>query len=151
MRAAWPAERPMGARINATDWLQGGITTPEAIAFAAALEEIGLDFVCVSSGGNSAEAKIPATPGYQVALAAEIKAATGLAAMAVGLIVDPHQADEVVRSGGADMVAIGRTALDDPRWPWHAADSLGVSLDVAPQFARARPATWPGAAFRKSG
>ncbi|MDP6473898.1 MAG: NADH:flavin oxidoreductase/NADH oxidase [Alphaproteobacteria bacterium] len=151
MRAAWPARRPMGARINATDWLQGGITVREAIAFAAALEEIGLDFVCVSSGGNSAAAKIPAVPGYQVALAAEIKAATGLAAMAVGLIVDPHQADEVVRSGGADMVAIGRTALDDPRWPWHAADSLGVPLDVAPQFARARPATWPGAAFRKGG
>ena len=151
MRAAWPAARPMGVRINGTDWLAGGIVIEEAIAFAGALKEIGLDFVCVSSGGNSAEAKIPATPGYQVALAGQIKAATGLAVMTVGLVVDPHHADEIVASGEVDMVAIGRSVLDDPHWPWHAADSLGVPLDVPPQYARARPATWPGAAFRKSG
>jgi 2,4-dienoyl-CoA reductase-like NADH-dependent reductase (Old Yellow Enzyme family) len=149
LRAAWPAERPMGMRINGTDWLDGGITAADAIAFAGALKDIGMDFVCVSSGGNSAKAKIPLSPGYQVALAADIKAATELPTMAVGLIVDAHHADEIITSGQADMVALARAILDDPRWPWHAADSLGVSLDVAPQYARARPETWPGAAFRK--
>ncbi|MDA0230151.1 MAG: NADH:flavin oxidoreductase/NADH oxidase [Proteobacteria bacterium] len=149
MRAAWPAARPMGVRINGTDWLEGGITAVDAIAFAGALKDIGMDFVCVSSGGNSAKSKIPLAPGYQVALAAEVKAATGISTMAVGLIVDAHHADEIITSGQADMVAIARAVLDDPRWPWHAADSLGVSLDVAPQYARARPKTWPGAAFRK--
>jgi len=149
LRAAWPAERPMGMRINGTDWLDGGITAADAIAFAGALKDIGMDFVCVSSGGNSAKAKIPLSPGYQVALATDIKAATELPTMAVGLIVDAHHADEIITSGQADMVALARAILDDPRWPWHAADSLGVSLDVAPQYARARPETWPGAAFRK--
>lgn len=149
MRAAWPADRPMGMRINGTDWLDGGITVSNAIAFAGALKDIGMDFVCVSSGGNSANAKIPLTPGYQVRVAADIKAATGLPTMAVGLIVDAHHANKIITSGQADMVAIARAVLDDPRWPWHAADRLGVSLDVAPQYARARPETWTGAAFRK--
>jgi len=149
MRATWPAERPMGIRINGTDWLDGGITVSDAIAFAGALKDIGIDFVCVSSGGNSAKAKIPLTPGYQVAFAADVKAATGMPTIAVGLIVDAHHANEIIASGKADMVAIARAVLDDPRWPWHAADRLSVSLDVAPQYARARPKTWSGAAFRK--
>ena len=149
MRAAWPAERPMGIRINGTDWLDGGITVLDAIAFAGALKDIGIDFVCVSSGCNSAKAKIPLTPGYQVAFAADVKAATGLPTIAVGLIVVAHHANEIFASGKADLVAIARAVLDDPRWPWHAADRLSVSLNVAPQYARARPETWSGAAFRK--
>jgi 2,4-dienoyl-CoA reductase-like NADH-dependent reductase (Old Yellow Enzyme family) len=151
MRAAWPAERPMGARLNGTDWLEGGITTEEAVRFAGALKEIGLDFVCVSSGGNSAAARIPVEPGYQVAQAAEIKRATGIATMAVGLIANAQLAEEIVASGKADMVAVARALMDDPRWPWHAADALGAEIDVAKQYVRARPKLWPGAAFRKAG
>ncbi len=150
MRAAWPAERPMGARLNGTDWLAGGITTEEAVAFAGGLKEVGMDFVCVSSGGNSARAKVPVSPGYQVAHAAEIKSATGIATMAVGLIVDARHANEIVESGLADMVAVARALMDDPRWPWHAADALGAEIEVAPQFVRARPDKWPGAALRES-
>ena len=141
MRAAWPAERPMGVRINGTDWLDGGITASDAIAFARALKDIGMDFVCVSSGGNSATAKIPLTPGYQVALAADVKAATGLLTMAVGLIVDAHHADEIIASGQADMVVMPRTASAPPsRWR-HNTPAPGPKHGPAPPSAKASEVT----------
>lgn len=136
VRAAWPGDRPLGMRLNGTDWDERGITTEEAVAFAWELARRGCDYADVSSGGNGF-ASIPNAPGYQVPFAAAVKAGTGMATMAVGLIREPAMAEEIVASGRADMVAIGRGILNDPRWPWHAAEELGVPLAVPRPYVRA--------------
>jgi 2,4-dienoyl-CoA reductase-like NADH-dependent reductase (Old Yellow Enzyme family) len=137
--------------LSATDWAEGGITEAEATTFAAALGSHGCDYVCLSSGGNAAGAKIPVEPGYQVPFAAHVRAETGLSTMAVGLIVDAKQAEAIVSAGEADTVALARGFLDDPRWVWHAAEVLGADLDVAKQYERARPGLWPGAQYIRPG
>jgi len=136
VREAFPADRPVGVRTNGTDWDERGISADEAVAFSRALRELGCDYVDVSSGGNSV-AKIPTGPGYQVPFAARIRKETGMPTMAVGLIRDPHHAEAIVAKGEADMVAIGRGILNDPRWPWHAAEELGASVDFPVQYRRA--------------
>ncbi len=145
MRAAWPADRPMGVRISGSDWVEGGLTVEDAVAFARALRELGCDYVCVSSGGLAPQARIPVGPGYQVAFAARIKAEVGIATRTVGMIVRPKQAEEIIASGQADMVALGRALLDNPRWVWHAAQALGAEVTYPPQYERSRAALWPGA------
>jgi 2,4-dienoyl-CoA reductase-like NADH-dependent reductase (Old Yellow Enzyme family) len=149
VREAWPRERPMGARITGTDWLEGGVTVEDAVAFAGALKAIGCDYVCVSSGGIVAKAPIPIGPGYQLALAQRVRRDAGIATRAVGLIVEPHQAEAVIASGQADMVAMARAFLDDPRWVWHAAEKLGAEAAMPPQYARVRAKLWPGAALAR--
>ncbi len=136
VRRAWPEDRPLGVRCNGTDWDERGLTTEEAIAFARELKALGCDYVDASSGGNSL-AKIPIKPGYQVHFASRIRAEAGIATMAVGLIRDPRHADAIVCAGEADLVAIGRGILNDPRWPWHAAEELGGEIDFPPQYRRA--------------
>jgi 2,4-dienoyl-CoA reductase-like NADH-dependent reductase (Old Yellow Enzyme family) len=145
LRAAWPKERCLGARISGHDWIEGGLGPDDAVAYARELARLGFDYVCVSSGAMVPHAKIPATPGYQVPFARTVKAAVPIAVRAVGLIADAEQAEEIVRSGAADMVALARGFLDDPRWVWHAAEKLGVRLDYPPQYARSRHDLWPGA------
>jgi 2,4-dienoyl-CoA reductase-like NADH-dependent reductase (Old Yellow Enzyme family) len=151
VREAWPKERALGARINATDWVDGGWQPEDAVAYARELKRIGLDFVCVSSGATVPQAKIPVSPGYQVPFAEKIRREVGLKTRAVGMIADPDQAEAIVASGKADMIAMARAFLDDPRWVWHAAERFGVKIDYPPQYARSRPDVWPGAALRSSG
>ncbi len=151
VRAAVPAPMAVGARITGTDWAEGGLTPDDAVAFAAALKAVGIDFVCVSGGGAVPHVKIPVAPGYQVPMAAKVKAATGLPTRAVGLIADPEQAQAIVTSGQADFVALARALLDDPRWVWHAAERLGAEISYPPQYARVAAATWPGAALARPG
>src|SRR5262249_9047612 len=110
-----------------------------------ALKAEGVGYVCVSSGGNLSHAKIPLGPGYQVPFAAKVRAATGLATRAVGLIASPEQAEAIVAEGQADFVALARAFLDDPRWVWHAAERLGAQISYPPQYARVSRANWPGA------
>ena len=105
------------------------------------------DYVCVSGGGAVPNVKIALGPGYQVPFAAKVKAATGLATRAVGLIVTPEQAEAIVASGQADCVALARAFLDDPRWVWHAAERLGAEISIPPPYARTSRAAWPGAAI----
>lgn len=145
MRAAWPKEKPLGARITGTDWMPGGFTIEDAVVFARELKALGVDYVCVSSGGISLKAQIPLGPGYQVPLAERIRREVGIATRAVGLILEPRQAERIVVAGQADMVALARGFLDNPRWAWHAAEALGASAAVPPQYARLRPEQWPGA------
>src|SRR5229473_3602167 len=145
MRAVWPAEKPLGARITGTDWLPGGFSIEDAVVFARALKAIGCDYVCVSSGGIVPKAPIPVGPGYQLDLAARVRRDAGIVARAVGLLVEAHQAEAVIASGQADMVAMARAFLDDPRWPWHAAEVLGARAAYPPQYERSRPTLWPGA------
>ena len=149
VRAVWPASKALGMRITGSDWLDGGVTPEEAAALARALEAAGLDYVCVSSGGGAPKAPIPGRePGYQVPFAATVKAGAGLAVMSVGMIVDPQQAEGIVASGKADMVALARAMLDDPRWPLHAAAALGAEPPYPVQYERAGPA-WPGYALAR--
>jgi 2,4-dienoyl-CoA reductase-like NADH-dependent reductase (Old Yellow Enzyme family) len=145
MRAAWPAEKPLGARITGTDWLPGGFSVADAAVFAGALKAVGCDYVCVSSGGIVPKAPIPIGPGYQVELAARVRRDAGILTRAVGLLAEPHQVEAIIASGQADMVAMARAFLDDPRWPWHAAEALGARAAYPPQYERSRADLWPGA------
>ena len=139
MRAAWPAERPMGVRISATDWLEGGWVVEDSVAFARALRDLGCDYVCASSGGTSPDQVLDVGPGYQVPMARRIRADAGIASMAVGLITEPMQAEGALRDGAADLVALGRGMTYDPRWAWHAAEALREAAAFAPQYARSHP------------
>jgi 2,4-dienoyl-CoA reductase-like NADH-dependent reductase (Old Yellow Enzyme family) len=103
--------------------------------------------VCVSSSGISPAARPTIGPGYQMPLAAAVKKANGIAVQAVGMIVDPRQAEAIVADGHADCVALARGFLDDPRWAWHAAAALGVDAVYPPQYLRACPEQWPGVAL----
>ena len=106
-RAAWPKDKPMGVRITSSDWVEGGWEIEDSIALAKELEKRGCDFLVASSGGATPDAAVLAGPGYQVGFAAEIKRnLTDMPVMAVGLITDPHQAESIIRSGQADMVAL---------------------------------------------
>lgn len=147
VREAWPAERPLGLRISGHDWVDGGQTIDGAVAFAKELKRRGCDFVCVSSGGLVPAAAIKIGPGYQVPFAAKVREETGLPVRAVGLITDPHHANEIIASGQADMVALARGFLDDPRWGWHAAAELGVKIPYPKQYERCHFSLWPGSKY----
>ena len=136
MSSRQPAEKPLGVRFNGTDWDERGIDLAEAVEFGRALAALGCDYADMSTGGNCF-AQIPNGPGYQVRFAAGVKEATGMPTMAVGLIREPAHAEAILASGQADMVAIGRGFLNDPRWPWHAAEALGERIDVPFPYARA--------------
>lgn len=145
MREAWPATKPLGIRISAAEWVEGGVTIEDSIYLAHGLKALGCDFIDVSSGGNAHNQKIDLKPGYQVPFAAAIKKATGIPVMAVGLITEADQAEGILAAGQADMIAIARAFLDEPRWGIHAAWRLGVETPVVPQYHRITPKTWPPA------
>lgn len=139
VRAALPAGFALGARVSATDWVDGGWDPEQCATFGRALRERGCDFLHVSSGGVSPKQKIPLGPGYQVHLAEQLRAATGLPTIAVGLITEPEQAEAVIAEGRADCVALARAMLFNPHWPWHAAARLGAQVQAPPQYWRSQP------------
>lgn len=136
VRAAVPSDFVIGARISATDWMENGFTPDEAVKVAAALKQHGLAYLCVSTGGMHPQAKVPVGPSFQVPFAERIRRETGIITRAVGLIDDPKVADDIVSSGRADLVAMARAMLADPRWPWRAAKALGEPLHIVPQYLR---------------
>jgi len=150
MRAAWPAHKPLGVRISATDWrddLPAGqrFDVPDAIVLARACVALGVDWIDASSGGISPLQRVRAGAGYQVPFAEAIRReAPGLHVIAVGEITDPRQAQEIVASGKADMVALGRAMLYEPRWPWHAAAALGAAVVAPRQYWRSEPGEHKG-------
>jgi 2,4-dienoyl-CoA reductase-like NADH-dependent reductase (Old Yellow Enzyme family) len=139
VRAAFPAGKLVGVRISATDWVDGGWDLEQSIAFVKELQKRGVDWIDVSSGGLSPRQQIAAGPGYQLPFAEAIKQATGVATIAVGLITEPQQAEDIVAGGKADLVALARAMLYDPRWAWHAAAALGATIDVPPSYLRGAP------------
>lgn len=145
LREAWPRAKVLGARFNGSDWTEGGITPDEAAVFGRALHDLGYDYLHLSSGGNVATATIPGDqPGYQVAFARTVKQAVPEATvMAVGMIVTPQQAEAIVTSGQADLIAIARAALDDPHWGHHAAVALGADEGLPRQYRMASKGIWP--------
>src|SRR6476661_7327625 len=141
VRAAFPAGKPVGVKVSATDWVEGGWDLAQTIEFVKELKSRGVDWIDVSSGGVSPLQKIPLSPGYQVPFAQAIREATGLTTIAIGLITEAAQAEEIVASGKADMVALARGMLYDPRWGWHAAAELGGQVEAPPPYWRSQPST----------
>lgn len=145
LREVWPGERGLGARISGHDWVDTGATIEDTIVFARELHKIGYDYVCITSGALRGHTRYAIGPNYQVPLAAAVKAAVPqIAVRAVGMIADPVQAEEIVASGKADMVAMARAFLDNPRWVWHAAEKFNLPIEVPPQYSRARHDAWEG-------
>jgi 2,4-dienoyl-CoA reductase-like NADH-dependent reductase (Old Yellow Enzyme family) len=139
VRAAFPAGKPVWARISATDWVPGGWDIDGTVALSEALKARGCAAIHVSSGGVSPQQKIALGPGYQVPFAQRVKAEVGLATIAVGLITEPEQAETIIASGEADAVSLARAMLYDPRWPWHAAAALGARVVAPHQYWRSQP------------
>lgn len=139
VKAALPEGYPVGVRISATDWVEGGWDPASSIVLSQRLEAAGCAFIHVSSGGVSPLQKIVLEPGYQVGLATQIKAAVKMPVIAVGLITEAEQAEAILQADQADLIGIARGILYDPHWPWHAAAKLGASVAAPKQYWRSQP------------
>jgi NADPH2 dehydrogenase len=139
VRGAFPVGKPVGVRVSASDWVEGGWDIQQTVAYTKELKQRGADWLDASSGGVSPKQQIKLGPSYQVPFAEAVKKEAGITTMAVGLITEPKQAEDIVASGKADLVALARGALFDPRWPWHAAAELGATVDAPPQYWRSPP------------
>lgn len=142
VRAAFPSERPVSVRVSGTDWVEGGWDIGQTVALAKALKARGCSAIHVSSGGLTPAQQIPVGPNYQVPLARTVKGATGLPTIAVGLISSYDQAEAIIGTGDADLVALARGVIYDPRWPWHAAVHLGATAKVPKQYLRSQPSRY---------
>jgi 2,4-dienoyl-CoA reductase-like NADH-dependent reductase (Old Yellow Enzyme family) len=150
VRRVVPKTAALGVRLSAVDWMDGGLTIEDSVAFSKELASHGCDFMDVSTGGSSPTLRPPVAPGYQVPFAEAIKHATGMPTMAVGLITSPQQAETILAEDKADMIAIARAFLDDPHWGWHAAIALGDDVQLPPQYRRAGLKQWsPAEAHKK--
>jgi 2,4-dienoyl-CoA reductase-like NADH-dependent reductase (Old Yellow Enzyme family) len=145
VRAVVPKSIPFGARISASDWIDGGWTIDDSIKLCRALKSEGMDFICTSSGGIRADTRTPAEVDNNATLSDKIRREAGIATRAVGLITAPQKAEEIVAKGQADQIAIARGFLDDPHWGWHAAKQLGADVARPDQYLRAGPQFWPPA------
>lgn len=139
VREAWPAEKPLGVRVSATDWVEGGWEIEQCLAYSHQLTGRGCDWIDCSSGGISPDQEIPLEPGYQVSFAKQIRLEAGIPTIAVGLITDPQHAESIIANGEADVVALARAMLYNPRWPWHAAAALGATVNAPEQYWRCVP------------
>jgi 2,4-dienoyl-CoA reductase-like NADH-dependent reductase (Old Yellow Enzyme family) len=139
VRAAFPAGKAVTARISGTDWVDGGWDIEQSIAIAKALEARGCDAIHVSTGGLHPAQQIPNSPSYQVPFARAVKAAVSMPVVAVGLITGYDQAEAIIATGDADLIALARGILYDPRWPWHAAAALGAKVHAPKQYLRSQP------------
>jgi len=139
VRAAFPAEKLISVRVSATDWVGGGWDIEQTIVFAEKLQECGCDAIHVSGGGLHPAQNIPVGPSYQVPLARAVKSAVRIPVIAVGLISGFEQAEAIVATGDADLIAVARAILYDPRWPWHAAAELGGHVRAPKQYLRSQP------------
>lgn len=145
VREVVPAKIALGIRMTGTDWFEGGLGASDAVAQARAFKQAGMDFACVSGGGSRPDVKVALGPGYQVPFAEAVKKESGIVTRAAGMIAEPLQAEEIIAKGRADMVAMARAFLDNPRWAWHAADKLGATMKLPPQYERSASKFWPGA------
>ncbi len=138
VRRVWPERLPLFVRISCTDWMEGGWDLNQSIHFCRGLKEIGVDLIDCSSGGTAPDAVIPAGPGFQTPFSAAIRREAGIATGAVGLITDPVQAEQVLLTGQADAVMMGRELLRSPYWPMQAARVLGADHPWPDQYKRAK-------------
>ena len=138
IRATWPDTLPVFVRISASDWTEGGWSDDDSVVLAKKLKEIGIDLIDCSSGGNVADAKIPAGPGYQVRFAEKVKREAKIPTGAVGVITSPVQAEQIIATSQADVVSLAREELRDPYWPLYAAHELRADVKWPVQYERAK-------------
>lgn len=138
IRQTWPAGLPLFVRISASDWVEGGWTIEDSVGLAKQLGPLGVDLIDCSSGGAVPNVSIPLGPGYQAPFAEKVRAEAGIRTAAVGMITQPGQADQIVRSGQADLVFLARELLRDPYWPLRAADELKQNGPWPIQYLRAK-------------
>ena len=138
VRKVWPERYPLSVRISCTDWMEGGWTIEDSVALARVLKGLGVDVIDCSSGGAVPGVRIPLGSGYQVPFAERLRRESEIPTIAVGLITEPAQADEIIREGRADAVMLARQLLRQPYWPLHAAQVLGHDIKWPPQYERAR-------------
>ena len=127
---------PIGMRITGTEWEENGIEIEDALIFSKQLKNLGCDYVCVSSGGNTPRPKIPVKEHYQVHLSKYIKTKSDILTRTVGMIVDPIKANKIIENDESDMIAMARAFLSNPRWVWDAADILGAEIETPNQYVR---------------
>ncbi|MGE8564637.1 MAG: tRNA-dihydrouridine synthase, partial [Acinetobacter bohemicus] len=139
MKAAVPENFPIGVRLSAQDWFEGGWSLEESVALSKRLEGLGAAYIHVSSGGLHVQQDIKIGANYQVPFAEAIKKALHIPVIAVGLITEALQAETILVKGQADAIALARALLYEPRWPWHAAATLGAKIEIAPQYLRCQP------------
>jgi NADPH2 dehydrogenase len=139
VRAAFPSHKPVGIKVSATDWMEGGWDLAQTVEFTKELKKRGIDWVTASSGGISPLQKIAIGPNYQVPFAEGVKTSADVNTIAVGLITEAQQAEDIIASGKSDLVALARAFLYDPRWPWHAAAELGATVEAPPPYWRSQP------------
>jgi 2,4-dienoyl-CoA reductase-like NADH-dependent reductase (Old Yellow Enzyme family) len=142
VRAAVPPERPVSVRVSGTDWAPGGWDVHQTIELGRVLDARGCSAIHISSGGLTPAQQIPVGPGYQVPLARAVKAAVKMPVVAVGLIADYDHAESILVAGDADLIALARAMLYDPRWPWHAAAHFGASVKAPKQYLRSQPSRY---------
>ena len=146
IRGVWPAHKPLFARLSATDWVDDGWDLEQSAELARLLAEDGVDLVDVSSGGSVPAAKIPVAPGYQVPFSDTIRRSAQVATAAVGLVLTPQQAEDILEREEADAIFLGRPALREPAWPLRAAAELGLTWREAPYPLPHTRGAWDGRA-----
>ena len=151
VRFVWPSDLPIGIRVSATDWVDGGWSIEETVELARILETHGCDYIHVSSGGLSPAQKISVGQGYQVGFAEAVKAAVDMPVIAVGQINDPLYAEKILNEGKADMIALARPLIYNPKWVWHAAEKLGVKITYPRQYERGHPERWGASGINAPG
>ncbi|MGI9520688.1 MAG: NADH:flavin oxidoreductase/NADH oxidase [Hyphomicrobiaceae bacterium] len=142
VRRVFPSDKPIGMRLSATDWVDGGWDVKSTVAISSELRALGCDYVHISSGGLSPDQEIVDGPGYQTGFAAEVKRVVDIPVITVGQISEPRQAETILQTGQADMVALARPMLFNPRWTWHAALELGEETFYPHQYRRGHPSRW---------
>lgn len=138
VRAVWPESLPLWVRLSCTDWVEGGWDLEQTVHLVGGLKDDGIDVVDCSSGGLDARQKIPVGPAYQAPFAAEVRRATKVPTVSVGMITEPRQAEGLIADGTCDAVALARELLREPYWPLHAARELGVDVTWPDQYLRAK-------------
>lgn len=147
VREVWPKGKPLGVKVSSSDWSPEGAGIEDAQEFVARLKKLGCDYVCMSSGGITADIVVPAKRGYQAGFAKAAKeVADEMSVWSVGLIYDPKEAEELIRAGNADFVAVARAFLHNPHWAWYAANRLGAEVERPAPYRRVAVGQWPGAA-----
>lgn len=142
VRAVWPEDKPLFVRLSATDWADGGWDVGQTARLGAVLKDHGVDLLDVSSGGAVSQQQIVVGPGYQVPLAYEVREVSGLPVVAVGMITEPAQAEQILAEGSADAVMLARGAIREPAWPFRAAHELGVAYKETPYPVQHRRGAW---------
>jgi 2,4-dienoyl-CoA reductase-like NADH-dependent reductase (Old Yellow Enzyme family) len=136
MRDVWPKDKLLGARVTGKDWLEGGWSIEDCIFLVEELKSIGFDYVCVSSGGILPITDLEFKPGYQVHLARDIKRQTGMITRTAGMITTLEQATEIIETESADLIALGKVIIRNPRWVFKAAKNLGAFVRCPQQYER---------------